>query len=117
MEVKVVTLNLTLLFGFDRAQVTPFHYDELKKAVEFIDKYPMFPVVTKGHTDAQGSAEYNQDLSQWRANNVRKALLDKYVEAADCITAIGFGETPPIADNVIADGRRQNRRVEINMQP
>lgn len=115
--VAVVSLVLNLRFGFDKDQITPFHYSELKKAVEFIADYPTYPVIVKGHADDQGSAEYNQDLSQRRADNVRKALIDKYGVAADRISAVGFGEAQPVADNATVEGRKLNRRVEINIQP
>lgn len=114
---EVVTLTLNLRFGFDKDQVTPFHYSELKKAVEFIDHYPLYPIVIKGHADDRGTAEYNRSLSQRRADNVGKALVGKYGVAAERISTIGYGETRPIATNATAEGREMNRRVEINIQP
>jgi outer membrane protein OmpA-like peptidoglycan-associated protein len=65
-----------------------------------------------GHTDSDGRAEYNQALSQWRADAVRKYLADKGV-AAYRMTAKGYGEDKPIASNGSADGRAKNRRVEL----
>jgi OOP family OmpA-OmpF porin len=115
--VEVVTLTVNLRFGFDKDQVTPFHYDELKKVAAFIGDYPMYTVVLNGHADDRGPAEYNLGLSQRRADNVRKALIDKYGVAADRISAFGFGESQPVADNVTVEGRKLNRRVEINIHP
>jgi outer membrane protein OmpA-like peptidoglycan-associated protein len=66
----------------------------------------------EGHTDSAGSSEYNQKLSQGRADSVRRYLIGKGVDA-DRLTAKGFGETMPIADNHTEAGREQNRRVEF----
>jgi OmpA-OmpF porin, OOP family len=68
--------------------------------------------VIEGHTDSNGSAEYNQDLSERRAKAVREYLVSKGV-AGSRLTAEGVGETRPIADNTNAEGRAQNRRVVL----
>ncbi len=114
---EVASLTLNIMFGFDKDQVTPFHSDELKKAAEFVRKYPMYKVVVEGHTDDQGAAEYNQSLSQRRADNVQKALIDKYGVAANRISAVGFGETQPLTMNTTDEERVKNRRVEISIRP
>jgi outer membrane protein OmpA-like peptidoglycan-associated protein len=67
-----------------------------------------------GHTDSQGADGYNQQLSQARAEAVRTALAGMGV-APERITAVGHGETQPVADNKIAAGRQQNRRVEVTL--
>lgn len=110
-------LTRDILFGFDKDQVTPFHYSELKKAAEFADKNPMFQVVVEGHADDQGTARYNLLLSQRRAENVRQVLIDKYGVAAHRITTIGFGLTWQIAGNESAEERMKNRRAEISIHP
>lgn len=69
-------------------------------------------IVIEGHTDARGSDEKNQQLSQDRAESVRDYLVQKGVEAQR-VSAVGKGETSPIADNDTAEGRATNRRVEI----
>jgi OmpA-OmpF porin, OOP family len=68
-----------------------------------------------GHTDAQGADAANQRLSQRRADSVRKYLTDKGVEG-ERLTAVGYGETRPIASNDTAEGRAENRRVEFKLQ-
>ena len=73
-------------------------------------------IVVEGHTDSQGGAGYNQDLSQRRAQSVRDYLVTRGI-AADRVTSQGFGLTRPIADNASAEGRANNRRVEIVVQP
>jgi OmpA-OmpF porin, OOP family len=67
-----------------------------------------------GHTDSQGSDDYNLELSQKRANSVKNFLIKEGV-AESRITAIGKGESEPIADNNTADGREKNRRVVFQM--
>ena len=65
-----------------------------------------------GHTDSVGSDMYNQTLSEERANAVREYLVGQGVPA-DSITSKGFGKTSPVATNDTAQGRQQNRRVEL----
>ena len=69
-------------------------------------------MVVEGHTDSQGAAAFNQDLSQKRAESVRSYLVSHGI-AADRITAQGFGPSRAVADNTSAEGRANNRRVEI----
>jgi outer membrane protein OmpA-like peptidoglycan-associated protein len=66
----------------------------------------------EGHTDSSGSAETNRQLSQQRAEAVLRALAERGVSAAR-MTAAGLGASAPLADNATAQGRRENRRVEI----
>jgi outer membrane protein OmpA-like peptidoglycan-associated protein len=73
-------------------------------------------ITVEGHTDSQGVASYNQDLSQRRAQSVRDYLVSRGI-ATDRITAQGFGLTRPIADNGSPEGRANNRRVEIIVLP
>jgi len=73
-------------------------------------------IVVSGHTDSKGSIDYNQALSERRADSVAEYLLDKGVVVARLET-IGFGEGSPIADNATAEGRSLNRRVELSLLP
>jgi OOP family OmpA-OmpF porin len=114
---EVASMTLDILFGFDKSQVTPFHYAELQKASEFIERYPMYKVVVEGHTDDQGPADYNQALSQRRADSVSKVLIDKYSVPASRIRSTGFGPTQPVASNATEEERVKNRRVEISIRP
>jgi outer membrane protein OmpA-like peptidoglycan-associated protein len=68
-----------------------------------------------GHTDNTGSDELNQKLSESRANSVKQYLLENGI-GENRITATGYGESKPIADNKTAAGRAMNRRVEINLR-
>lgn len=113
----VETLTLHILFATNKDQVTPFHYRELDKAFAFIQKYPDHDIVVEGHTDSQGADEYNLQLSQRRAENVTRALVEKYGVPAGRISARGYGENQPTATNDTASGREQNRRVVISIMP
>ena len=75
---------------------------------------PTDSISVEGHTDSQGADAYNQDLSQQRAAAVVSYLIDQGVDGAR-LSAIGYGETLPIADNDTPEGRAQNRRIEFNV--
>jgi outer membrane protein OmpA-like peptidoglycan-associated protein len=80
--------------------------------VTFLQKYPERRVLIEGHTDSVGSDAYNLDLSQRRADAVRDFLLQNGVNAAQ-ISTRGYGKASPVASNATAEGRQQNRRVEL----
>ena len=82
------------------------------RLAQFMRDYPERSVRIEGHTDAAGSDDTNQSLSERRAQAVREALLQRGLEAPR-IGAVGYGEARPIANNETAAGRQQNRRVEI----
>jgi len=71
--------------------------------------------LVEGHTDSQGSAKSNQRLSEKRANAVMNYLSTNGI-AADRLSAVGFGEEYPIADNKTRAGRAENRRVQISLR-
>ncbi len=68
-------------------------------------------LVLEGHTDSRASESYNQDLSQRRANAVKARIVEEYGIDASRISAVGYGESKPIADNATAEGCARNRRV------
>jgi len=85
---------------------------KLAKLSGIIQAHPGLNLAIEGYTDTTGSADFNMKLSQQRADTVRDFLISQGL-LADTITAKGFGEANPIADNGTAAGRKQNRRVEI----
>lgn len=108
-------MELTLddvLFEFDRADLKPGAQHDLDTLADFLRANPGRPVMIEGHTDAIGSASYNADLSERRAESVRSYLVRRGVPP-ERITARGYGKDYPIASNATESGRLQNRRVEI----
>ena len=81
-----------------------------------LKEYNKTLIVIAGHTDNTGSAEYNQQLSQRRAESVGSYLAQRNV-AAERMMITGYGETRPIANNGTPEGRSQNRRVELTLEP
>ncbi len=79
-----------------------------------MSQYNQTSVVVMGHTDSDGSAEYNQDLSERRAYAVA-SYLNNHGVAASRISTIAYGESRPIASNATPQGKAQNRRVEIKI--
>ena len=79
-----------------------------------MDKHPEVKVTITGHTDNVGKPESNMKLSQNRANNIKKMLVEKGIPA-NRITAIGKGENEPVESNATPEGRAKNRRIEITI--
>ncbi|HNL83480.1 MAG TPA: OmpA family protein, partial [Chitinophagaceae bacterium] len=87
--------------------------------VTLMNKYPTMVIEISGHTDSKGKDDYNMKLSQARANAVKNYLIAKGI-AAERMTAVGYGETKPIAPNQIdgkdnPEGRKKNRRTEFKV--
>jgi outer membrane protein OmpA-like peptidoglycan-associated protein len=101
-------------FDFDRAVIKPEFEGVLDAGVEVLNENPGVSVQVGGHADAVGTDEYNQALSERRANAVRDYFVSKGI-AASRLTAVGYGESQPVASNDTADGRAQNRRVELKV--
>jgi OOP family OmpA-OmpF porin len=87
----------------------------LDAAVESLKRHPDVKLRVAGHTDSSGDNALNMDLSSKRALSVMKYLISKGIGSGN-LTASGFGETKPIADNSTAEGRSQNRRVELEVR-
>jgi outer membrane protein OmpA-like peptidoglycan-associated protein len=88
----------------------------LERVSKILTQYPETNIRIAGHTDSTGSAEYNQKLSERRAEAVKKALVGMGVNPSR-MTTIGYGASKPIADNKTEAGRQQNRRVEVRIVP
>jgi OOP family OmpA-OmpF porin len=108
-----VTFNLKIEFDTGKAEVRPQYRDELKKAADFLKTHPGTTAVVEGHTDAVGSASCNKKLSQRRADSVMDYLVDEFGVSPGRLSAIGLGESKPIASNDTSRGRQDNRRVLI----
>lgn len=109
----VITLEGAVLFASGKTALLPIAKDKLAKVAEVLQNQSDDKrIVVEGHTDSVGSDDDNLRLSQGRADSVREYLVSQGVKA-DRISAIGKGESTPIADNKTPEGRANNRRVEI----
>ncbi len=99
---------------FDTAQFTlrPGAREKLSRIAGIVTAHPGLKLEVEGHTDSVGDDAYNQRLSERRAESVKTFLLSNGI-VADSISSKGLGESTPVADNMTADGRRANRRVEL----
>ena len=113
----VITLSGGVLFESAKWMLLPAAQTKLNDVAEALTKQDVSSaIVVEGHTDSQGTAANNQELSQKRAESVRTYLVSRGI-AADRITAAGFGPSRSIADNASPEGRANNRRVEIVVKP
>ncbi len=101
-----------ILFDTDSARIRPESLPTLDEVVRLLSGEPSWSLTIEGHTDSTGTPEHNQALSESRARSVRDYLIGKGV-AASRLTAVGYGQSKPVADNATELGRAQNRRVEL----
>ena len=106
-------LTLHVNFDFDKATIRDADIAQLRKAVDFVKRYPGYKISIEGHTDNIGSEKYNQRLSERRAAAVKESLLKHGVTNGARMRSVGYGKSKPIADNSTEKGRFENRRVEI----
>ena len=116
MDMLAVTFKSDVLFAVNSSSLKPGSYDELDRVAKVLNQYPQTTISIGGHTDSTGTEEYNQKLSERRAEVVKNALAGMGVNPSR-MTAIGYGESKPVADNNIEAGRQMNRRVEILIKP
>ncbi len=112
----LVNFSSQLLFDSGSSSLHPGAYDRLRPLARTLNNYPESQVIIKGHTDSMGSESYNQRLSEERADRVRGFLISEGVVPSR-ISALGFGESLPVATNATDTGRAQNRRVELELRP
>jgi outer membrane protein OmpA-like peptidoglycan-associated protein len=113
-----ITLNMpgNITFKSDSSELDPSFYKVLKSVNLVVKKYNKTVVEVAGHTDSTGAAEYNQQLSERRANSVAQYLESQGL-ANNRVVTVGAGETRPVADNSTPEGRQTNRRVELTLTP
>jgi outer membrane protein OmpA-like peptidoglycan-associated protein len=111
----VITLSGSIIFRSNEAVLMPGAQSRLDLVYDALSEPSDRNIVVEGYTDSQGSDEYNRALSQRRANAVRDYLVGKGYPSSR-VQARGMGEGRPIADNATAEGRANNRRVEIIIQ-
>jgi outer membrane protein OmpA-like peptidoglycan-associated protein len=101
-----------VLFDTGKHSLRPLAREKLAKVAGIVSGHPGLRLDVEGHTDSVGSDEYNQRLSEQRGEAVRDYLTQQGMPAAS-VTAKGLGKTQPVASNETANGRQQNRRVEL----
>lgn len=106
--------NIT--FPNDSAAIVTGFYAVLEDVAKVLNRYDKTKLSIEGHTDSVGDADYNQQLSMQRANSVANYLQGTNV-AANRLQTLGMGESRPIATNDTAQGRQENRRVELRVIP
>ena len=112
----IVRMPEAILFATDSATLNPQLRSDIFVLADSLNKYPQSIVTVTGHTDNTGTAFYNQDLSERRADSVADVLRSGGV-AGSRIRAVGAGESQPIATNQTVAGRALNRRVDITITP
>ena len=113
---ETLTIHLDVMYDTAKWDIKQKYNAEISKVAEFLKKYPTVTGTIEGHTDNVGDAAMNRKLSQKRAESVLKYLVEKLGVDAKRLTAVGYGEERPIADNATAEGRQKNRRVDIEFK-
>ena len=101
-----------MLFEFDSSTLQPNAKTNIYKLADILNKYPDSNILIAGHTDSDGTQQYNQSLSERRAKAVSDYTMMQGI-ASSRLSTIGLGETEPIATNSTVEGKQLNRRVEI----
>lgn len=107
-----ITFESGILFDFDSYELRSASRENIEELADILQDYEDTEIMFAGHTDSQGSDEYNQGLSEDRAKSVASYASQHGVESSRMIIT-GFGEEDPVADNSTEAGRQKNRRVEI----
>jgi outer membrane protein OmpA-like peptidoglycan-associated protein len=110
---KTYTLK-NVLFDFGKASLRKESFETLNDLVEYLKLKPKMTIEIGGHTDNVGTPESNLKLSQERAESVRNYIISKGVSGSR-VTAVGYGQSVPVADNSSDEGRQKNRRTEVKI--
>lgn len=111
MDTVEMQEDIQVNFGFDEDEIAPRYNSAIRNFADFMNQHGNSRTVIEGHTDNTGPAEYNQSLSERRAQVVVDALVNDYDIDVERLSAVGYGETRPVADNATPEGRAQNRRT------
>jgi OOP family OmpA-OmpF porin len=111
-----VAMDANVLFDFDKSEIKPEGKEALNELIGKLKEEgtQLQLIVSTGHTDSTGTTAYNADLSLRRAESVKAYLVSNGIDTTDIKTA-GVGESQPSAENTTAEGRTENRRVEIEV--
>ncbi len=113
---ELVRVELDVKFDFDKSRVREESYSDIKNLADFMQQYPQTTTTVEGHTDSVGTDQYNQRLSERRAEAVRNVLVNEYGVQGNRVNSVGYGESRPVADNSTEEGRQINRRVEAEVE-
>lgn len=116
VKTSIESIRLNVQFPTGSAVVTTRYNSEIKQVSDFLKKYPDVTAVIEGHTDNVGKDDMNQRLSNSRANSVRDVLIKTFGIDPARVTAVGWGESKPLATNDTNAGRQENRRVVAVLQ-
>jgi len=111
---KAIVLQ-NIFFDLDKDQMKIESLSELQELAAFLKANPDVRIEVSGHTDNQGDADYNEDLSLRRANAVKEHLVERESIAAERLQTRGYGASVPIASNDTEEGRAKNRRTEFKV--
>ncbi len=107
-----ITFDSGILFATNSSDLQPAAKTNIESLAKILNKYPDTNILVAGHTDNTGTAEYNQKLSDRRAEAVTNYAKTLGVQGSR-LTSVGKGETDPVVSNDTQEGRQQNRRVEV----
>jgi len=107
-----ITFDSGILFETNSSALQYEAKANISKLAKILNKYPDTNILVTGHTDSDGTEQYNQTLSKQRAESVSDYTMGQGINSSR-LSIIGLGETEPVTSNETADGKRQNRRVEI----
>jgi OOP family OmpA-OmpF porin len=116
--IKEGTVTISLLVNFENDQyiVQEEYFPKIERVANFLKKYPNTSLVIEGHTSSQGASKYNKDLSQKRADEVVKILVNKFFINSDRLSAVGYGEELLLDLTDTFNAHTVNRRIEGKFQ-
>jgi len=114
---NIILRLVGLTFDSGASEIRPRSFDLLAKVEKAIDVFPRSELIIEGHTDSYGGDEFNQKLSQERAESVQQYMINAMRIPSYRLIATGYGETRPVASNETESGRTRNRRIDIVIRP
>src|SRR5690606_19426615 len=108
---ETVTQQLLVEFALNSSQIRDGYDDDIAEMADFMKEHPQLDVVIEGHTDDTGERDYNQWLSERRADAVGKRVIENYGIADERIETVGYGEDRPKVEGTSAEARQDNRRI------
>lgn len=113
---RKIDITLNLEFDFDSSEARDEHVAEVQKVADVMNEYPDSKVTMAGHTDSMGPEEYNQGLSERRAQTISDMLTERFNISESRVSSVGYGESQPVDTNDTSAGRQNNRRVVAHVE-